>query len=138
VLVVDRFDRRRRIAFSRLISNTDDHLRNHGFLRASTGGWSLSPAFDLNPNPEVGAKRFSTPIDDSGDDRVETMLVVAELFRLSPAEASSVLAEVSHATGRWREVARRLGLKTGAIAEMEPAFEHPAADEARQIGAAPR
>ena len=99
----------RRIAFSRLISNTDDHLRNHGFLRTSTGGWSLSPAFDLNPNPEVGAKRFSTAIDDSGDDSIETMLGVAELFRLSRAEASSVLGEVSDATARWREVARRMG-----------------------------
>jgi serine/threonine-protein kinase HipA len=128
----------RRIAFSRLISNTDDHLRNHGFLRTSTGGWSLSPAFDLNPSPEVGAKRFSTAIDDSGDDSIETMLGVAELFRLSRAESSSVLAEVSDATIRWREVARRMGLKAGAVAEMEPAFEHPAADRARKIAAAPR
>jgi serine/threonine-protein kinase HipA len=128
----------RRIAFSRLISNTDDHLRNHGFLRASTGGWSLSPAFDLNPNPEVGAKRFSTAIDDSDDDSIETMLEVAELFRLTPAEASSTLAEVSDATARWRKVARRLGLKAGAIAEMEAAFEHPAADEAREIAATSR
>jgi serine/threonine-protein kinase HipA len=124
----------RRIAFSRLISNTDDHLRNHGFLRMSTGGWSLSPAFDLNPNPEVGAKRFSTAIDDSGDDSVETLLRVAELFRLSRAEASSVLAEVSDATARWREVARQMGLKASSFTEMELAFEHPPRPRAPRVG----
>jgi hypothetical protein len=55
----------RRIVFTILISNTDDHLRNHGFLRESTAGWSLSPAFDLNPNPEGAAKQLATAIDES-------------------------------------------------------------------------
>jgi vacuolar-type H+-ATPase catalytic subunit A/Vma1 len=66
------------------------------------------------------------------------MLAVAELFRLSRAEAGSVLAEVSDSTTRWREVARRMGVKAGAIAEMEPAFQHPPADRAREIATGPR
>jgi serine/threonine-protein kinase HipA len=57
----------RRMAFSVLISNTDDHLRNHGFLRLSTAGWNLSPAFDLNPDPEPGDKHLRNAIT-FGDD----------------------------------------------------------------------
>lgn len=126
----------RRIAFSRLIANTDDHLRNHGFLRATTGGWALSPAFDLNPDPEPGAKRFATAIaDGSGGDGLETLLEVAGFFRLSGDEARAILAAVSTATSRWREVARKEGIAPASIAQMEPAFETPAADLAREIAA---
>ncbi|MHB1596539.1 MAG: type II toxin-antitoxin system HipA family toxin [Streptosporangiaceae bacterium] len=53
----------RRIAFSILISNTDDHLRNHGFLHKHSDSWELSPAFDLNPNPAPGPKELRTAID---------------------------------------------------------------------------
>ena len=51
------------VAFSVFISNTDDHLRNHGFLRSSAVGWELAPAFDVNPNPDPGPKILSTAID---------------------------------------------------------------------------
>lgn len=62
----------RRIAFSILISNFDDHLRNHGFLRTSTAGWSLSPAFDLNPDPRPGPRELTTAIDlDAADAELE-------------------------------------------------------------------
>lgn len=126
----------RRIGFSRLISNTDDHLRNHGFLRATSGGWALSPAFDLNPNPEPGTKRFATIIDEGADDDgLEELLEVAELFRLDRRQAEAVIVEVSGATSRWREVAQLEGLNAGAIAQMEPAFEHPTAALAREIAA---
>ncbi len=115
----------RRIVFSRLISNTDDHLRNHGFLRKSTAGWSLSPAFDLNPNPHAHSKRFSTSIDDSrADDGIETALEVADLFRLTPEQAHTTLTEVSAATSRWRELATSLGLPRREIDMMQGAFEH--------------
>ena len=73
----------RRIVFTVLISNTDDHLRNHGFLRKSTAGWSLSPAFDLNPNPEGGAKQLATAIDENNAHAsLATALEVAGLFRV--------------------------------------------------------
>jgi serine/threonine-protein kinase HipA len=115
----------RRIAFSILVSNTDDHLRNHGFLRATSGGWSLSPAFDINPNPEPGPKFLSTSIDGrSNAPNIELLLGVAEFFRLDDAEAIAILAEVTAATGRWQEVARRLGLDRASIKQMRPAFEH--------------
>ena len=72
----------RRIAFSVLITNTDDHLRNHGFLRTSTAGWTLSPAFDLNPYPGPGPRRLSTAIDEAIDEaRIDALLGVASFFR---------------------------------------------------------
>ena len=114
----------RRIAFSILVGNSDDHLRNHGFLRATTGGWSLSPAFDINPDPGPGPKVLSTSIDGrSGDASLELLLGVAEFFRLDEKDATAILAQVREATRRWREVALRFGLDRAAIREMEPAFE---------------
>ena len=114
----------RRIAFSVLISNTDDHLRNHGFLRRSTAGWSLAPAFDLNPDPEPGPKHLRTAIAFD-DDRasVENLLAVREYFRLGAEAADQVLGEVRAATDRWRAVAERTGLSVAEIERMTPAFE---------------
>ena len=77
----------RRIAFSILVSNTDDHLRNHGFLRRSSGGWSLSPAFDINPDPSQAMKRLRTSIDGrSFEASLESLFGVAEHFRVGDAE----------------------------------------------------
>jgi serine/threonine-protein kinase HipA len=115
----------RRIAFSILVGNTDDHLRNHGFLRGTSGGWALSPAFDINPNPEPGPKFLTTSIDGrSNAASIDLLLGVAEFFRLDDKEATAVLAEVSEATSRWQEVARRLGLDRSEVSRMRPAFEH--------------
>ena len=115
----------RRMAFSILISNTDDHLRNHGFLHERADSWSLSPAFDLNPNPDPGPKELSTAIDFS-DTRasIDTLMEVAEYFRLNAEEATDVLTRVSSAVGRWRAVAATHGLPQADINAMEPAFEH--------------
>jgi serine/threonine-protein kinase HipA len=115
----------RRIAFSILISNTDDHLRNHGFLHERGDSWALSPAFDLNPNPELGPKELSTAIDFS-DTRasIDTLMDVAEYFRLNAADAADALTQVNGAVGRWRAVAAKHGLQQADIDAMEPAFEH--------------
>lgn len=115
----------RRIAFSILISNTDDHLRNHGFLRRSTAGWSLSPAFDLNPDPSPGEKHLATAITlDDTEARIDTLLGVAEYFRLDDDAARATLGEVLGATSSWRSAAKACGLNGTAIDEMAPAFEH--------------
>jgi serine/threonine-protein kinase HipA len=124
----------RRIAFSILISNTDDHLRNHGFLRASSAGWTLSPVFDLNPDPSPGPKRLSTAIDfDDTTASVDTLMNVAGYFRLDDDDARQVLGEVSDATNRWRTAAEETGLDHTAIERMAPAFEHGQASRAREI-----
>lgn len=124
----------RRVAFSILVSNTDDHLRNHGFLRLDRAGWSLSPAFDVNPDPRPGPKHLSTAIDErTTAARLEPLMEVAGLFRLSDAEARTTLADVVAATSRWRETARRAGLGRAAIEQMAPAFEHEQAAAARAL-----
>lgn len=124
----------RRAAFSVLVSNTDNHLRNHGFLRLTSGGWAQSPAFDLNPDPQPGPKLLSTAIDGSSNAAdLGLLLENAEFFRLDEEEAEEIIREVSAATGGWRDVARRAGLPTEAIAQMEPAFEHDSARLAAEI-----
>jgi serine/threonine-protein kinase HipA len=126
----------RRMAFSILISNTDDHLRNHGFLHERADSWSLSPAFDLNPNPDPGAKELSTAIDFS-DTRasVDTLMEVAEYFRLNAEGATDMLTRVSSAVGRWRAVAAAHGLQQADINAMEPAFEHAERERAQALTA---
>ncbi len=126
----------RRIVFSVLISNTDDHLRNHGFLKTSTAGWSLSPAFDLNPNPEGETKRLSTAIDENSTlASLQTALQVAELFGISEQEAQAIVGEVAGATDSWRELAHTAGLAKAEIERMEPAFEHRQQEVAHELAA---
>lgn len=120
----------RRVIFSILISNFDDHLRNHGFLRTSSAGWALSPAFDMNPDPEPGGRQLETSIDMSGyDASIGLALEVAPEFRLSSEDAKRIIGEVISSTSRWREVAASVGL-TKELSLMAPAFEHGEAEEA--------
>lgn len=124
----------RRIVFSILISNTDDHLRNHGFLRKSAAGWSLSPAFDLNPDPEGSAKHLATAIDETDTEAsLATALAVAGLFRLSDDDARQIVDQVSTATARWRGVARAMGVSASELRRLAPAFEHDQRAAARAL-----
>lgn len=127
----------RRIAFSILICNFDDHLRNHGFLRTSTAGWTLAPALDLNPDPSPGPRHLHTAIDfDVTDADIDLLMSVAAEFRLSRDQAHAILGQVSSATHQWDTVARQLGADATDVAEMTPAFEHQAAVEARSFATA--
>jgi len=124
----------RRLAFNILVSNTDDHLRNHGFLHTGNAGWRLSPAFDLNPVPvDLKPRILATAIDATGDRSasLETAFEVAEHFGLDAAEAREIARQVGGAVARWRAVARRLGATAAEIERMETAFEHDDAELAR-------
>ncbi len=122
----------RRMVFSVMISNTDDHLRNHGFLHTAGDAWTLSPAFDLNPNPAPGPRFLSTAIDEVETSASMALLMdVAPYFRLDKAAAVSVLREVAGTVEDWRRVAGGLRLSSSEISRMAPAFEHDAAAEAR-------
>jgi serine/threonine-protein kinase HipA len=116
----------RRIVYSVLISNTDDHLRNHGFLWAGESGWALSPAYDLNPVPvDIKPRILSTAIDlDSSEASFELALEVAEYFGLDAESAARIGREVAEAVVTWREVAGQCGLPREQIDRMESAFEH--------------
>jgi serine/threonine-protein kinase HipA len=129
----------RRIAFSILISNTDDHLRNHGFLHHRGDSWTLSPAFDLNPSPAPSPKHLSTAIDyDDTRASIQTLLSIADCFRLDASHALAVLAEVTQATANWHRAAQSHGLTQREADDMEPAFEHAEARQARDLAQAHR
>jgi serine/threonine-protein kinase HipA len=116
----------RRIVFSILISNTDDHLRNHGFLWAGPAGWRLSPAYDLNPVPaDIKPRVLTTAIDlEDSTASLELAFDVAAYFELTPDEARKTAAEVGQAVAKWRKEAAKLGLTAPEINRMASAFEH--------------
>ena len=116
----------RRIVFSILISNTDDHLRNHGFLWAGPSGWRLSPAYDLNPVPtDIKPRILTTAIDlDEGTASLKLALQVAGYFELDDEEARRIAGEVGQAVATWRKESAKLGLTAGEIDRMASAFEH--------------
>jgi len=116
----------RRIVFSILISNTDDHLRNHAFLYNGQRGWRLSPAYDLNPTPiEIRPRILRTAIDlDDNTASLELALSVIEDFGLNKNDAKEIISEVGYAVSQWRDVANGLGLKKREMDRMSSAFEH--------------
>lgn len=111
----------RRALFSVLISNTDNHLRNHGWLHEHHDVWRLAPAFDLNPDPEHPGE-LATSLDGSGDDTIDTALQIAALFRLTRDEAEEELAQMTAAISQWRKIAARHGISAEKAAQMAPAF----------------
>ena len=116
----------RRVVFSILISNTDDHLRNHGFVWAGPAGWRLSPAYDLNPTPtDIKPRVLSTAIElDDASASLKLAFKVATYFELGPPEASKIAAQVGRAVAPWRKDAAKLGLAPREIDRMASAFEH--------------
>lgn len=117
----------RRIVFSVLVSNTDDHLRNHGFLYAGGRGWRLAPAFDLNPVPvDIKPRVLSTAIGLDGDPSasLELAFEVADHFGLDLEEAREVVREVARSVVGWRRIAEAHGLTGVEIDRMSSAFEH--------------
>ena len=117
----------RRVAFNVLCSNVDDHLRNHGFLRRDGSGWSLAPAYDLNPTPiDLKARVLSTNIDlDEGTCSIELLESAAGFFGLALKPARQIIGEVARVTEGWRTVARQVGASAQEIERMASAFEHP-------------
>ena len=126
-----------RVVFSVLISNTDDHLRNHGFLYEIGKGWRLSRAYDLNPVPtDVGPRVLSTYIDEfDGTASLDQALATAEYYGLGPEQARRIAGAAGKAVSEWREVAARLGGSRREIDRMESAFEHQDLARACRLGA---
>jgi serine/threonine-protein kinase HipA len=116
----------RRIVFNILISNTDDHLRNHGFLWTGPAGWRLSPAYDLNPVPtDIKPRILTTAIDlEDATASLKLALEVASYFELAVGEAHAIAAQVGQAVATWRKDAAGLGLSAAEIDRMASAFEH--------------
>jgi serine/threonine-protein kinase HipA len=115
----------KRMVFNILVSNTDDHLRNHAFLHDGAD-WRLSPVYDLNPCPVDVKPRVHTLAIDEADATasLETALGAARLFGIKPERARALAAQIGAITAGWREVGRRLGLSGAQLERMETAFEH--------------
>jgi serine/threonine-protein kinase HipA len=125
----------RRLVFSLLASNYDDHLRNHGFLMHEPGRWSLSPAYDINPVPEMDRARVSkTAItEEQTEPTMAGALTAAERFGLKAAESKRILREVFAAVSGWRKTGQQLRLKASTLAAYASAFEHPLMAETRRL-----
>jgi serine/threonine-protein kinase HipA len=125
----------RRLLFSLLASNYDDHLRNHGFLMHEAGRWSISPAYDLNPVPEIDRARVSkTPISEEQEEpSVGGALAVAGRFGIKADDAKSILREVFTAVSAWCRTGRRLRIKGATLDAYASAFEHELMNEARSL-----
>jgi serine/threonine-protein kinase HipA len=105
-------------------------------VRETSAGWALSPAFDLNPDPQPGPKLGHTAIDfDAREARIDTVLRVAPLFRLNDQKAAAVLSNVVTATRGWRQTAHDAGLQSSAIDRMARAFEHEETERALILAA---
>jgi serine/threonine-protein kinase HipA len=122
----DRIELFRRVAFSILISNTDDHLRNHGFLWLGNDGWTLSPAYDINPTPEDKKPRILTTLIDyhEGTCSIELLRSVAEEYSIKLSDADRILKEVATATSQWKDVANEYEAPSSEVKRMASAFEH--------------
>jgi sugar-specific transcriptional regulator TrmB len=125
----------RRMTFNVLISNVDDHLRNHGFLWVGGAGWKLSPAYDVNPVPQdVRPRILATGISfEDGTCDLDLVLSVAELFGLSRREAKAIVKQVGEATATWREVAETQGARARECERMRSAFEHADLEKVQRL-----
>jgi serine/threonine-protein kinase HipA len=110
----------RRIVFYVCLSNTDDHLRNHGFLLQERG-WVLSPAYDINPVATGGGLALNISRDDNSQS-LDLIRSVAPVFRISNERANTIIGEVVGAVRNWVELAKQLKLPSREISAMKNAF----------------
>lgn len=110
----------RRIIFNITISNTDDHLRNHGFM-LSTEGWQLSPAYDLNPSIDKDGLALNIDMHNNALD-FEVAKSVGEYFRLDDSKMNFIIEEVLGAVKGWEGIAKEIGIPRAEQEIMRPAF----------------
>ncbi|UAJ78720.1 type II toxin-antitoxin system HipA family toxin [Leifsonia sp. ZF2019] len=111
----------RRAAVNVGLNNTDDHLRNHGLLRRRAG-WSLSPAFDINPNPTTRARQTSIAGADRPSDEAAGMLELARACRLQPDDVRRELGRIMDAVSDWRATASRNAVPPSELMRFEDSF----------------
>jgi serine/threonine-protein kinase HipA len=110
-----------RIVFNVMVSNTDDHFRNHGFLLTPNAGWRLSGAYDMNPVPDSSGLSLNINENDNALD-LDLARSVARYFRIGNAEATSIIDRIADAIRGWREIAVALGITRSEQDDMAAAF----------------
>ena len=112
----------KRIVFNMAVSNTDDHLRNHGFL-LSEKGWRLSPAYDMNPNALGEGLALNVSGNDNSID-IGLALDTCKFYQLEKSVAEKIAADICLAVRRnWEKIALKYGANRGMIELMRPAFQ---------------
>ena len=104
-----------------MVSNTDDHLRNHGFILVPGKGWRLSPAFDMNPVPNAHGLKLNISQTDNAMD-LDLARAVAPYFRVSARDADGIIDSCLTVVRQWRMIAARLGVPTRKQDAMAAAF----------------
>jgi serine/threonine-protein kinase HipA len=110
----------KRIVFSISVSNTDDHLRNHGFILTEKG-WILSPAYDINPN-EMGTGLTLNISDSDNSLEYDLVLEVAEYFRLKKDKTEKIIIDIKSKVGEWKMIANKFDIPKSEMLIMEKAF----------------
>jgi serine/threonine-protein kinase HipA len=124
----------RRIAFSILITNVDDHLLNHGFLHIDRGQWRLAPAFDLNPFPDRVRELKTWISPETGPDAtIDALLSVVSYFKIPRIRAKTIIGEVERAVAGWRDEGHALGMTDAELGPFATAFEHREREAARRV-----
>ena len=111
----------RRMVFNIAVSNTDDHLRNHGFILGEKG-WQLSPAYDLNPSTDKAGLALNIDTDDNALD-VDLAKTVGSYFRLNNSAMNQITDEVSRSVKQWRTLAKEIGISGAEQELMSSAFK---------------
>ena len=125
-----------RILFTILVSNNDDHLKNHGLLYAGEGSWALAPAFDISPQP-LPHREIKTGISEIGgfDASVEAWVDAAPFFERTEDHARRQAAAMAEAvSSRWRSSLLANGLTEDQCGEYAPDFEHEETRVALRMG----
>ncbi len=110
----------RRIVFNIAISNTDDHLRNHGFI-VHNNGWHLSPAYDINPSIYKNGLALNIDMDNNALD-LGLAKSVGAFFQLNTQKMNSIIKEVQLAISSWRKIANQIGISRAEQEKMAKAF----------------
>ena len=110
----------RRIVFNIVVSNTDDHLRNHGFV-LTTKGWILSPAYDINPSIDKDGLALNIDMDNNALD-LELAKRVGEYFRLDDKQMDTIIEEVMASVSQWKKIANEIGIPRAEQELMAAAF----------------
>jgi len=115
----------RRIAFSILINNVDDHLHNHGFLYVGNNHWRLSPAFDLNPFPDRARELKTWISEETGPTAsLAALRSVAPYFHIAKNRANDLITGIQNIVDTWQTVGAELGMTPVELSQFGDAFEN--------------
>ncbi|MBB4526026.1 type II toxin-antitoxin system HipA family toxin (plasmid) [Rhizobium leguminosarum] len=113
-----------RLIFTILVSNKDDHLKNHGFLYVGAGRWRLSPVFDVNPAPDRNPHLETSILEGGAHDRsIRLAFEACEFFEIAETDARQMIRETAqHISLQWRDMLRQVGVSGTLAREYEAAF----------------